>query len=195
MITLEEQRTEKRACGPIESRARGYTLLELMFTLAVASILLGVGVPGFFDIVRNNRAAANANELVTTFSIARSEAIRRGTRVTVCPSSDGATCSGAWTDGWIVVRDSAVSDTAAPSIAATTDILRAWPAPEGSASVTLTPSGTTWLRFLPRGNAVSSAGSMPVTYAVKINGCSGLQGRNIEVNAVGRASTSRYSCP
>ena len=186
------ERSGRRAVKP---RSRGYSLLELMFTLAVAGILLGVGVPSFFEIVRNNRAAANANELVTTLSIARSEAIRRGARVTVCASSDGATCGGTWGQGWLVIRDSATSDAGAPSIADAADVLRVWPAPAGNAGVALTPGGTTWVRFLPRGNAVSSAGTMPVVYAVAIPGCTGLQGRNIEVNAVGRASTTRYTCP
>src|SRR5690606_38709833 len=56
-------------------RAAGFTLLELMTTLIVISVLLTVAVPGFFDTIRTNRAAANANELVTALSIARSEAI------------------------------------------------------------------------------------------------------------------------
>ena len=193
---VEEGAAQQRSGGrAVKPRSPGFTLLELMFTLAVGGILLGVGVPTFFDVVRNNRAAANANELVTTLSVARSEAIRRGARVTVCASSDGATCGGTWAQGWLVIRDSATSDAGAPSIADAADVLRVWPAPAGNAGVALTPTGTTWVRFLPRGNAVSSTGTMPVVYAVAITGCKGLQGRNIEVNAVGRASTTRYSCP
>jgi type IV fimbrial biogenesis protein FimT len=177
------------------ARSRGYTLLELMVTLAVAGVLLGVGVPGFFDVTRNQRAAANANELVTALSIARSEAIRRRARITVCASSDGATCTGGWNQGWIVVRDSAATDAAAPSIAATTDVLRVWPAPAGNPTVTLTPTGTTWVRFLPRGNARSSGGAMPVTYNMEIQGCARDQGRNISLNTIGRTTVVRDPCP
>jgi len=87
------------------AHSRGFTLLELMVTVAVGGVLLTLGVPSFVDVVRNNRAATNVNELTTAFSIARSESIRRGWNVSVCRSSNGATCSGAWSDGWIVFRD------------------------------------------------------------------------------------------
>lgn len=171
------------------ARTRGFTLLELLVTLTVASILVSVGVPGFIDIVRNNRAATNANELVSALSIARSEAIRRGARISVCRSDDAATCDGTWADGWIVFVDTAATDTAAPVVG---EVLRVWPAPSGTATVTLSPAAN-WIRFLPRGNAVASGG-LPMTYNIEIDGCTGLQARNIEINAVGRTTVARATC-
>src|SRR5690606_4228088 len=106
-------------------KSRGFTLLELLVTLAVAAIVLSYGVPSFIDTVRNGRAAANANDLVTALSFARSEAVKRGARVTVCASADAATCGEAWTDGWIVIADGAATDEANPSV---TEVLRVWPA-------------------------------------------------------------------
>ena len=64
----------------------GFTLLELMVTITVAAMVLTLGVPSFVDLVRNNRAATNVNELLTAFSIARSESIKRGANVSVCRS-------------------------------------------------------------------------------------------------------------
>jgi type IV fimbrial biogenesis protein FimT len=120
------------------SRARGFTLLELMITISVAGVLLTVGVPSFVDLVRNNRAATNVNELLTALSIARSESIKRGWNVSVCRSSDGATCTGAWSDGWIAFRDDAATDTAVPVVG---EVLRIWPAMPGNAAVTTFANG------------------------------------------------------
>jgi type IV fimbrial biogenesis protein FimT len=190
---LEGDELTRRDGGTAPTGARadstGFTLLELLVTLTVASILLSVAVPGFVDVIRNNRAAANANELLTALSIARSEAIKRGARVSMCRSANGTACGGTWSDGWIVFVDGAASDTAAPVVSA---VLREWPAPSGAAQVTAQPN-IEWVRFLPRGNAVTT-GAMPLTYNMEIDGCTGLQARDIEVNAVGRTTVSRVGC-
>ena len=60
---------------------RGFTLIELMVTLAVAAILLAVGVPGLRNILLSNRLATTANDVVVALNLARSEAIKRNTRV------------------------------------------------------------------------------------------------------------------
>ena len=180
----------------IGKHAAGFTLLELMITLIVIGTLLAVGVPGFFDTIRSNRAAANANELVTALGIARSEAIRRGTRITLCPTTNGAGCNGVWTQRWMLFADTATSDTAAPTFVAA-NLLREWNAPGGDAVITTRVGGAaaavSWIRFLPRGQAVSSAG-MPVLFNLEIDGCSGLEGRDVEVNSVGRTSVERVAC-
>ncbi len=173
------------------TKNRGFTLLELIVTVAVAAIIFSFGVPSFMDVARNGRAAANANEFVTAFSIARSEAVKRGARVTVCASKDGATCSGDWSDGWIVIADGAASDDADPPVV--DDVLRTWPAPAGDPAIAA-PANADWVRFLPRGSARTPA-PMPVTFTMKVAGCSDLQGRSIELNAVGRTTVSRVACP
>lgn len=86
----------------------GFTLIELMVTIAIAAILLTVGVPSFVSTVQNNRMVASLNDLVTDLNLARSEAVTRGVRVTACRSSDGQTCNtgnGDWSQGWIVFSD------------------------------------------------------------------------------------------
>lgn len=88
---------------------RGFTMIELMITIMVLGIVLGLGVPGFRDLVLNNRQASAVNELVTALQLARSEAITRNTAapsaVSICASDDGASCAGTWADGWIVYTD------------------------------------------------------------------------------------------
>lgn len=185
--------TDTRSDHPNADRKRagGFTLLELMTTLTVIGVLLTVGVPTFFDVVRNNRATANANELVNALSIARSEAIRRGVRIGVCRSSNGATCTGSWSDGWIVFRDTAVTDDANPPVVG--EVLRAWPGPAGGAAVTTNPVNVGWVRFLPRGD-VRTHVALPVTFTIRAADCSGEQGRQVEVNAAGRATSQRVGC-
>ena len=88
-------------------RQRGFTLIELLITIAIAVILLGLGVPNFIDFIRNNRLVSQANDFVTALNYARSEAIKRNIRVTVCSSATGTTCAGStsWEQGWIVFAD------------------------------------------------------------------------------------------
>ena len=64
-------------------RHRGITLLELLVTLAVASILLTVAVPNMQVLVQNNRTVSSTNELVSALNVARAEAIKRGESVSL----------------------------------------------------------------------------------------------------------------
>jgi type IV fimbrial biogenesis protein FimT len=92
----------------------GVTLVELLTTIAVFSILLGIAVPGYGFLVNNSRLAAMTNQLSGTLSYARSEAIKRGVRVSLCKSasanSSTPTCETAvgWQDGWLVFVDHGV---------------------------------------------------------------------------------------
>ena len=84
---------------------KGLTLIELMITLAIAGVLIATATPSMSVFVQNNRAITQVNELQTSLSIARSEAITRNNYVAVCASADGSSCSGTWQDGWIVFVD------------------------------------------------------------------------------------------
>ena len=76
----------------------GFSLLELIITIAVAAILVTLAVPSFTSVLNNNRLTSGSNTFVAALHHARSEAVRRNARVTMCPSSDGTTC--ATTDDW-----------------------------------------------------------------------------------------------
>lgn len=91
--------------------ARGFTLLELMITISVAAILVGLAVPSFQYVFNVGRVTAPANELLAGIQVARMEAIRRGARTVVCrsdnPDAATPTCSaagGAW-PGWVAFVD------------------------------------------------------------------------------------------
>jgi len=86
---------------------RGFTLLELLITIAVAAITLSIAVPGFQDLVNNNRLTTAANDLLSDVLLARSEAVKRETRVVLCKSKNLTSCitSGGWEQGWLVFLD------------------------------------------------------------------------------------------
>lgn len=104
-------RTSPRISGSSKattvSSSNGFTLIELLVTVAVAAIVLVVAVPSFADLIKNNRLTAATNDLIASLSLARSEAVKRELRVTVCKSADGASCvtTGEWEQGWIVFTD------------------------------------------------------------------------------------------
>ena len=92
----------------------GFTLLESAVALVIAAIMLAVGVPGLGAWMAEREVQDRAEALFATLDFARSEAIRRGARVEVCP---GADCPGAarpWEDGWIVVPDAGDGTRPAP---------------------------------------------------------------------------------
>lgn len=108
-------------------KAAGFTLIELLVTLSVAAILVSLAIPNMKLTFQNNRLVTQANDLLGSLMYARSEAIEVGSNVTICASSDGATCSGAnWATGWII---SYVNG-------ATTTVLRAHPAISGGNTLT-----------------------------------------------------------
>ncbi len=86
-------------------RIKGFTLLELMVTVAVMAILASIAFPSFQTTIRSSRVAAAHNELLGLMNLARSEAIRSGRGGGVCASADGATCSGSWSDGALAYAD------------------------------------------------------------------------------------------
>jgi len=80
-----------------------------MTVLTVIGILMAVGVPSFKYVTNSNRVSSEVNSLLGDMMYARAEAIKEGINVSVCPSTDGATCfpvnSTAWQNGWIVFTD------------------------------------------------------------------------------------------
>ena len=74
-------------------RSRGFTLIELMVVLTISALLFAIGVPAFQNAALGGRLSAAANNLLASIQLARSEAIKRNLPVTVCASSDGATCA------------------------------------------------------------------------------------------------------
>lgn len=85
----------------------GFTLIELMVVLAVLAILQTQAAPAFSGVVASVRLTAAVNSLLSSLLLARSEAIKRNSRVVLCKSATGDACTpvGGWEQGWIVFHD------------------------------------------------------------------------------------------
>ncbi|MGB9128631.1 MAG: GspH/FimT family pseudopilin [Thiobacillus sp.] len=146
---------------------RGFTLIELMVTLSVLAILLAVAIPNYQIFVVSSRVASQANDMVASLSLARSEAVKRSANVTVCASSDGATCTGTWTQGWVVLDGAG-------------NVLRMQPAIGGSS--TLTGAGT--IVFNANGRMTTPVAATTLTLS---SGAAGVANRLIQIELTGRA--------
>lgn len=96
-----------RQSGPLPRRQRGVTLIELIMVLVIMAVLLALAAPSFAEAIRDNRLASQANRIVYALNLARSEAVKRATPVTLCKSSSGTACTttSQWEQGWILFSD------------------------------------------------------------------------------------------
>lgn len=175
---------------------KAFTLIELLVAMVVLAVVVAIAIPSFNLQILNNRSVVLAEDFVTEINLARYEAVRRATRVSVCASSDGETCSGAWTDGFITFIDAALADNEPTPIVL--QILRTWPKPDDRAFITVQLAGAdvsffryTSLGTLARiGNAANT-----VDLITRMEGCKNENQRSITIGLTGLVSINKQSCP
>lgn len=174
-------------------REKGFTLVELLITIVVVSILLSTAVPSIMQMIKNNRVTTQANKLVTAIQLARNEAVKRGSRSTICAANTALDdCSGStdWSGGWIVfsnLGNDLSADTGTDTCLDSEDCLMR--SSDGVGSSTLTGDGSA-IHFLPTGLTDNG----PVTFTLKADDCKYEQERSIIVTLQGHTTISQQAC-
>ncbi len=127
-------------------RQLGFTIIELMFTLAVGAVLLAIGIPSFQATIKNNRIVAASNNIAGAIGYARTEAIKRGDTIHVGPGTGNV---------GIVVWDDGDGDDSWDA----GEELRVWPALPANVTVT---SGNSRTFYAFRGNGETTMASQDV---------------------------------
>lgn len=184
-------------------KQNAFTLIELMVTLAVLGIAIAIGIPSFNTQILNNRSAALGEDFASAVNLARSEAVKRAARVSLCASTDGATCNGAannWRGGFIAVVDRATNDNAAAPLL--TDaanpvgtVLHVWERQDDRAIITVRRGGNaiSFIRYTTLGT-LARIDNNPITIDAELNKCSGDAGRTISIGLSGLVAVARKVC-
>jgi type IV fimbrial biogenesis protein FimT len=156
---------------------RGFTFVDVLVTTGVLGVLAGLAVPAFSNLVETDRSIAQLNSLVASLNYARAEAVKRNASLTVCPSTNGTSCSGGtdWSRGWVVVDSNAA---AAPLQSA----------PPLTAGTTLSVTGSA------RGLTFESTGRVMPVMGATVTMCDtrgAAHAREIEVSSTGRVAAAQ----
>lgn len=170
---------------------RGLTLPEMAITLAIGSILLGLAIPGYAYLVRSVRLSGLSGELAGALAYARSEAITRGVRVTVCKTGNAASAAPAcqsaagWQQGWLVFVDEGVRGV----VDGTDVVLRARADAVDGVSVSVS-NFSTYVSYLPAGTSRAPNNLANGSISFCLDG----EKRSVILNVTGRIRTSAGSC-
>jgi type IV fimbrial biogenesis protein FimT len=158
--------------------SRGFSMIELLVTVTLIAVLLGIAMPSFKGSRLNTVLRTSANNLLAGTHLARAEAIKRNTTVRLCVSANGTSCgTGDWNQGWIVISGAEVIFREAPI----------------SNLFHITNGGTNTFSFRPTG-VDSTAGVFTICRATPV----GENERVLTIDAIGRAAIRRTTagvCP
>ena len=170
---------------------RGFTLVELLVTLAIGTILLAITIPGYAFLVNAGRLTSVTNDLVSALQLARSEAIKRGLRVTICKTSNAMAVTpvcdttASWQQGWLVFVDGGTKG----MIDSGDILLRA----QGQAApaVTIT-TGTNYASYISYRPSGVSQGSNVANGTLHV--CVASEQRDIIISPTGRIRLEPHTC-
>jgi type IV fimbrial biogenesis protein FimT len=182
-----------------ERAQNGFTLYELMITLLIVGVVLTLGMPNLTAFTQNGRITASANDLHAAFRVARSEAARAKSTITICASNNSMTaaadCQGDWEDGFIVFIDSN-GDIARAG--ANETVLRAHPPVAKGVSLTIA-NDATYFSYASTGLGRGNVGGAPAVSQIIVCDDRGMAettkdfsaGRLLVATPLGRATVLR----
>ncbi len=168
----------------------GFTIIELLVTLAVVAVLISIAAPTMRTTIQNNRIVTLTNDLLSDINYARTESLKRGLNTGLCRSSTGTSCDGAgstWQGGRIVFAD---TNEDMAFTAGTDQILRARETMTSNTLTTATAPNP--LIFNARGRPLDSAGR-PSEVTVSFSLCDSRgpsAGRTVQINRNGQVSSA-----
>lgn len=171
----------------------GFTLLELMVVIAIIAIFMGLAAPSFSSLITSTRLSSQTNELMADIRFARSEAAARGTRVVICPNTDGGTsCSTSasdWASGRLVFVD-----TNADGVRQDTEkLLRYASALSGGTSMVSSGFTAVPITFGTYGTLLVG-GNPGGSGAFKLCSSSTATGRQVSITANGKPLSTKVAC-
>ena len=181
------------------TKQHGFTIYELLITTLVVGIVLTIGVPNFSAFTQNARMSGTANDLHSSFQLARSEAARSKSNITICASNnamlEAASCGGTLAEGWIVFVDLNGDLIRA---GAGENVLRAYPAIPAQLGIG-TNNDSAYFGFAPSGLGRGDVGGQPAVQTVRICdgrgnvvvGAGGSAARLLMITPIGRATVLR----
>lgn len=170
-------------------KIKGFTLIELMITLVILGIVVGLAAPAMSNFLVRQRVSGQASELMLALAFARSEAVKQGVSIAVIPATNAST---GWSDGWCVGPSPAMSDCDDDS-----DVLRVFDAAKGvNITASYLQSGSTALTFARNGscpNCLENIASKRFKITSPQLDAAALDARCIKINFQGRATQDKKS--
>ena len=174
-------------------KLNGFTLVELMITIAVLAVLMGIAIPNFSTMVKNNRLTTTTNNIIAAIQTARAEAVNRNVPVLFCQNNGantGCDASFGFANGWLIGLDANSDGTVDAN-----GVIRVQAAPPATIAVTTTNIASNFLRYQNNG-MVESYGTVPGRIQI-CDDRSGESSREIVIGATGSINLdpSAYTCP
>jgi type IV fimbrial biogenesis protein FimT len=167
---------------------QGFTLIELMVTIAIVAILVTFAAPSFQRTIAQNAINSAISTLSSDINFARSEALKRGLSVTLCPTNstnDACKDTGEWQDGWIIFLDRNGNNDRSTTSADAETILRVQQNLSGGLIINEVSSAVKSIRF-DRTGSPTNGRSLKINASGLSSGDQTDTGRALCVTTVGR---------